>query len=90
MPNHLDDLLQKLSLQASNIMSDNPSKAELEAIKDQTKQLVAVSKPMIDIYQLKLDSCKVEYMAGRAFETPTDILEVGNNHKARQVGYGAK
>ena len=87
MPNHLDDLLKKLSLQASNIMSDNPSKAELEAIKEQTKQLVAVSKPILGIYSLKVDACKLEYLANREFDVPHDILEVGVTRSTEQVTY---
>ncbi|MCD6251999.1 MAG: hypothetical protein J7J29_06730 [Psychrobacter sp.] len=45
----LHKLISNLELQMNNIMSDNPSKDELKAINEQTRQLTAVSKQVVDI-----------------------------------------
>ena len=61
MSDTLRKLLSNLDLQMSNIMSDGPSADELKAIHDQTRQLTAVSKQVIDIYRLSLDAGKFAY-----------------------------
>ena len=76
----LNQLNEKLMMQLNNITSDNPSAAELDAIEKQTKQIVAISKPIIDNCRLILDSTKLAYDMGHNAKIDNSVFgEVGHN-----------
>ena len=84
MSNTLKKLLSNLDLQMTNIMSDNPSAEELKAIHDQTRQLTAVSKQVVDIYRLSLDAGKFAHQTGADVIVSAEMLSVGKPSKALQ------
>ena len=72
----------------NNIMSDNPSKDELKAINEQTRQLTAVSKQVVDIYRLSLDAGKFAHQTGADVIVSAEMLSVGKSSKALQSSNG--
>ena len=84
----LHKLISNLELQMNNIMSDNPSKDELKAINEQTRQLTAVSKQVVDIYRLSLDAGKFAHQTGADVIVSAEILSVGKSSKALQSSNG--
>ena len=85
MSNTLKKLLANLDLQMSNIMSDNPSADELKAIHDQTRQLTAVSKQVIDIYRLSLDAGKFAYAVNDRDQIAVSDELLGISQKPRTL-----
>lgn len=73
----LKNMLKNLELQMNNIMADGPSEDELSAIKEQTRQLTAVSKQVVDIYRLSLDAGKFAYQIGQEVKVDDDMISVG-------------
>lgn len=73
----LKNMLKNLELQMNNIMADSPSVDELGAIKEQTRQLTAVSKQVVDIYRLSLDAGKFAYQTGQEVKVDDDMISVG-------------
>lgn len=84
----LHKLISNLELQMNNIMSDNPSKDELKAINEQTRQLTAVSKKVVDIYRLSLDAGKFAHQTGADVIVSAEMLSVGKSSKALQSSNG--
>lgn len=84
----LHKLISNLELQMNNIMSDNPSKDELKAINEQTRQLTAVSKQVVDIYRLSLDAGKFAHQTGADVIVSAEMLSVGKPSKALQSSSG--
>ena len=84
----LHKLISNLELQMNNIMSDNPSKDELKAINEQTRQLTAVSKQVVDIYRLSLDAGKFAHQTGADLIVSAEMLSVGKSSKALQSSNG--
>ena len=84
----LHKLISNLELQMNNIMSDNPSKDELKAINEQTRQLTAVSKQVVDIYRLSLDAGKFAHQTGADVIVSAEMLSVGKSNKALQSSNG--
>lgn len=84
----LHKLISNLDLQMNNIMSDNPSKDELKAINEQTRQLTAVSKQVVDIYRLSLDAGKFAHQTGADVIVSAEMLSVGKPSKALQSSNG--
>ncbi len=84
----LHKLISNLELQMNNIMSDNPSKDELKAINEQTRQLTAVSKQVVDIYRLSLDAGKFAHQTGADVIVSAEMLSVGKPSKALQSSNG--
>jgi len=84
----LPKLISNLELQMNNIMSDNPSKDELKAINEQTRQLTAVSKQVVDIYRLSLDAGKFAHQTGADVIVSAEMLSVGKSSKALQSSNG--
>ncbi|WP_369957655.1 hypothetical protein AB8P72_08995 [Psychrobacter sp. CLB018] len=84
----LHKLISNLELQMNNIMSDNPSKDELKAINEQTRQLTAVSKQVVDIYRLSLDAGKFAHQTGADVIVSAEMLSVGKSSKALQSSNG--
>ena len=84
----LHKLISNLELQMNNIMSDNPSKDELKAINEQTRQLTAVSKQVVDIYRLSLDAGKFAHQTGAVVIVSAEMLSVGKSSKALQSSNG--
>lgn len=84
----LHKLISNLELQMNNIMSDNPSKDELKAINEQTRQLTAVSKQVVDIYRLSLDAGKFAHQTGADVIVSAEMLSVGKPSKAQQSSNG--
>ena len=84
----LHKLIRNLELQMNNIMSDNPSKDELKAINEQTRQLTAVSKQVVDIYRLSLDAGKFAHQTGADVIVSAEMLSVGKSSKALQSSNG--
>lgn len=85
MSNTLKKLLANLDLQMSNIMSDGPSVEELKAIHDQTRQLTAVSKQVIDIYRLSLDAGKFAYAVNDREQIAVSDELLGISQKPRTL-----
>ncbi|WP_298908387.1 hypothetical protein [uncultured Psychrobacter sp.] len=88
MMSTLHKLISNLELQMNNIMSDNPSKDELKAINEQTRQLTAVSKQVVDIYRLSLDAGKFAHQTGADVIVSAEMLSVGKSSKALQSSNG--
>lgn len=88
MMSTLHKLISNLELQMNNIMSDNPSKDELKAINEQTRQLTAVSKQVVDIYRLSLDAGKFAHQTGADVIVSAEMLSVGKPSKALQSSNG--
>ena len=88
MMSTLHKLISNLELQMNNIMSDNPSKDELKAINEQTRQLTAVSKQVVDIYRLSLDAGKFAHQTGADVIVSAEMLSVGKPSKALQSRNG--
>lgn len=84
----LHKLISNLELQMNNIMSDNPSKDELKAINEQTRQLTAVSKQVVDTYRLSLDAGKFAHQTGADVIVSAEMLSVGKPSKALQSSNG--
>lgn len=84
----LHKLISNLELQMNNIMSDNPSNEELQAINEQTRQLTAVSKQVVDIYRLSLDAGKFAHQTGADVTVSQEMLTVGGTDKALQSNKG--
>lgn len=84
----LHKLISNLELQMNNIMSDNPSKDELKAINEQTRQLTAISKQVVDIYRLSLDAGKFAHQTGADVIVSAEMLSVGKPSKALQSSNG--
>ena len=84
----LHKLISNLEMQMNNIMSDNPSKDELKAINEQTRQLTAVSKQVVDIYRLSLDAGKFAHQTGADVIVSAEMLSVGKSSKALQSSNG--
>ena len=84
----LHKLISNLEQQMNNIMSDNPSKDELKAINEQTRQLTAVSKQVVDIYRLSLDAGKFAHQTGADVIVSAEMLSVGKPSKALQSSNG--
>lgn len=84
----LHKLISNLELQMNNIMSNNPSKDELKAINEQTRQLTAVSKQVVDIYRLSLDAGKFAHQTGADVIVSAEMLSVGKPSKALQSSNG--
>lgn len=84
----LHKLISNLELQMNNIMSDNPSKDELKAINEQTRQLTAVSKQVVDIYRLSLDAGKFAHQTGADVIVSAEMLSVGKPSKVLQSSNG--
>ena len=80
----LHKLISNLELQMNNIMSDNPSKDELKAINEQTRQLTAVSKQVVDIYRLSLDAGKFAHQTGADVIVSAEMLSVGKPSTTKQ------
>lgn len=77
------DILQKtlnnLALQQDNIMSADASEVELIAINEQTRQITAVSKQVVDIYRLGLDASKFAHQTGADVYISKEMLSIGHN-----------
>lgn len=84
----LNKLLKNLDMQMDNIMSDSPSSEELKAINEQTRQLTAVSKQVVDIYRLSLDAGKFAHQTGADVIVSAEMLSVGKPSKALQSRNG--
>jgi|GEM_PF-2482943 len=84
----LNKLLKNLDMQMDNIMSDSPSSEELKAINEQTRQLTAVSKQVVDIYRLSLDAGKFAHQTGAEVRVSDEMLSVGTPSKALQSTNG--
>ena len=84
----LHKLISNLELQMNNIMSDNPSKDELKAINEQTRQLTAVSKQVVDIYRLSLDAGKFARATGADVFVSDDMLNLISNEPAQNNSGG--
>lgn len=82
MSNTLKKLLSNLDLQMTNIMSDNPSAEELKAIHDQTRQLTAVSKQVVDIYRLSLDAGKFAHLIDEEVKVSDELLGISQKPRA--------
>lgn len=82
MSNTLHKLLANLDLQMSNIMSDGPSAEELKAIHDQTRQLTAVSKQIVDIYRLSLDAGKFANLINEEVQVSDALLGISQKPRA--------
>tara|TARA_R110002049_G_scaffold169401_2_gene336033 strand:+ start:25 stop:306 length:282 start_codon:yes stop_codon:yes gene_type:complete len=82
MSNTLKKLLSNLDLQMSNIMSDGPSAEELKAIHDQTRQLTAVSKQVVDIYRLSLDAGKFAHLIDEEVKVSDELLGISQKPRA--------
>ncbi|WP_352338219.1 hypothetical protein [Psychrobacter sp. 16-MNA-CIBAN-0192] len=75
----LQKMLSNLELQMNNIMADSPSEAELKAINEQTRQLTAVSKQVVDIYRLSLDAGRFAYHTGQEVRVDDDMISIGGS-----------
>lgn len=84
----LAKLNEKLMMQLENITSDNPSAAELEAIEKQTKQIVAISKPIIDNCRLILDSTKLAYDMGHNAKIDNSVFGEVASANTKVIGHG--
>ena len=84
----LHKLLKNLDLQMDNIMSDSPSSEELKAINEQTRQLTAVSKQVVDIYRLSLDAGKFARATGADVFVSDDMLNLISNEPAQNNNGG--
>lgn len=84
----LNKLLKNLDLQMQNIMSDSPSSEELKAINEQTRQITAVSKQVVDIYRLSLDAGKFARATGADVFVSDDILNLISNEPAQNNSGG--
>lgn len=84
----LHKLLNNLDLQMQNIMSDNPSNEELKAIDEQTRQLTAVSKQVVDIYRLSLDAGKFARATGADVFVSDDMLSLTTNDPSKNNNGG--
>lgn len=84
----LNKLLKNLDLQMDNIMSDSPSSEELKAINEQTRQLTAVSKQVVDIYRLSLDAGKFARATGADVFVSDDMLNLISNEPAQNNNGG--
>ena len=73
----LQKMLKNLELQMNNIMADSPSEAELKAINEQTRQLTAVSKQVVDIYRLSLDAGRFAHQTGQEVRVDDDMISIG-------------
>lgn len=78
----LEKLLKNLDMQMSNIMSDNPSDEELKAIHNQTRQITAVSKQVVDIYRLSLDAGKFAYLNNQEVEVSDELLGISQTPRS--------
>ena len=88
MSSTLNKLLKNLDLQMDNIMSDSPSSEELKAINEQTRQLTAVSKQVVDIYRLSLDAGKFARATGADVFVSDDMLNLISNEPAQNNNGG--
>ena len=77
--NALQKMLKNLELQMNNIMADNPSEQEVKAINEQTRQLTAVSKQVVDIYRLSLDAARFAHQTGQEVVVDDDVLSIGSS-----------
>ena len=75
----LQSMLKNLELQMNNIIADSPSEAELKAINEQTRQLTAVSKQVVDIYRLSLDNAKFANQLGQEVIVDDEVLCLSNS-----------
>ncbi|MBO1529619.1 hypothetical protein J3492_00125 [Psychrobacter sp. F1192] len=73
----LAQLNKNLSLQMANIMGADSDEEELKAVAEQTRQLTAVSKQIIDSHRLVLDANKFAYSTGEEVRMGAELLEVG-------------
>lgn len=88
MSSTLNKLLKNLDLQMDSIMSDSPSSEELKAINEQTRQLTAVSKQVVDIYRLSLDAGKFARATGADVFVSDDMLNLISNEPAQNNNGG--
>lgn len=73
---NIDKLIDNLMLTISNITTDNPDAAEVEAINAQAKHLVPLSNQVLKAYSIKLGAMKVASDMGLDVVIDSNLVDI--------------